>query len=127
MGRLANIEKEHEKQVQEAVRKLPIPSQICGDKELSTVASTIEDSQVPVGAIDDDQSVANLFSAQPTQDEGDEVMEVDTDQVAEGVFKKSTISFLISVAARIVVSFCPTANVQVAPEPKKKKSLAKPD
>ena len=30
-GRQADVETEHEKQVQEAVRKLTNPSQICGD------------------------------------------------------------------------------------------------
>ena len=44
-GRQADIEKEHEKQVKEAVRKLPIPSQICGDRELVTMASTTENPQ----------------------------------------------------------------------------------
>ncbi len=53
-------------------------------------------------------------------------MEVDTDQVAAGTSKKATISSLISAAARTVVSLGRTVNVQVAPEPKKKKSLVKP-
>ncbi len=31
LQRQAGLENEHKKQVQEAVRKLPIPSQICGE------------------------------------------------------------------------------------------------
>ncbi len=53
-------------------------------------------------------------------------MEVDAGQVAAGASKKATISSLISAAARTVVSLGPTANVQVTPEPKKKKSPVKP-
>ncbi len=71
--------------------------------------------------------IVNLFSAQPTHDQGDEIMEeVEIDHVARGASKKTTISSLISAAARTVLTLGPSANVQVVPETKKKKSPAKP-
>ncbi len=118
LERQAAIEKEHEKQVQEAVQKLPIPSQICGDKDPVPVTSSTEDSQTPVVVIDDDQPVANPSSTQSTQDD-DEIMEVDTDQAAADAAGRTTISSLIATLG-------PTANAQVAPEPKKKKVPTKP-
>ena len=90
------------------------------------MASTTEYPQAPVVTVDVNQQVLNLFSAQPAQVGNDEVMEVETDQVAASMSKKTPVSSLISAAARSVVARGPTANVQVAPETKKKKSPVKP-